>query len=128
MPQQYYTPKRSYDMNVDRSALTALVLFGLLGLGFAVVGLGLNREPAFAPEKKELEKKEPELLPLPRVVATAARSLYVEAAAPGLSVEEIEKTVAQPLERALSGLDGIHSVDTRIQRGRNLALIPGRDE
>ena len=63
-------------MNVDRPALVALVLFGLLGLGFAVVALGLNRNPAAAPPKKaEPENKGPELAPPPRVVETVSRML-----------------------------------------------------
>lgn len=118
-------------MNVDRSALTALVLFGLLGLGFAVVALGLNREPKSTPAKKEEQFKGPELLPLPREVSTASRSVFITASAPGMSAEEIEKTVADQLQRVLLGLNGVASIYTRIRPGEcrsELSLSPGVNE
>jgi multidrug efflux pump subunit AcrB len=117
-------------MNVDRPALIALVLFALLGLGFATF-LGLSREPKATPAKKEQPNTEPEPLPMPRVVGSASRALHVAVAAPGFSIEENERTVATPLEHAFIGLNGFTSVRTTIQRGQchlTLTLNGNRDE
>lgn len=114
-------------MNVDRPALLALVLFGLLGIGFAVTGLSL-----FRPAKSSPKKAEPELLPMPRVLGEArlSQSLFVSVAAPGLSVEEVERLVAQPLEHSLMPLKGRVGLRTCIEEGRcriTISLSPDRD-
>lgn len=117
-------------MNVDRPAITALVLFGLLGIGFAVIGLGMGHNST-APVKKEPELAGPETLPTPRVMEAPSQAIYVTVSAPGLSVEEIETSVASRLEGALVGLDGIASVRTHIENGQCrsiLAISSGRDE
>lgn len=118
-------------MNVDRSALSALALFGLLGLGFAVVALGLNREPKTMPAKKEEPTNGPELLPLPRELSTASRSIHVAYYSPFLSIGAVEKAVANYLEPFLQVPDGIVSIYTRVQPGEcrcELRLLPGCDE
>lgn len=108
-------------MNVDRPALIALLLFGLLGLAFAVFGLGMLRQPPFpsdAPKPKvESGLTNPEMLPAPREVAAAVRSVQCSVSAPGLALEEIERQIAVPLELKLQSLDGQASILTRIESG-----------
>ncbi len=120
-------------MNVDRPALMALLLFGLLGLGFAVVGLHIYRPAAptdtNAPQKKK-DSNGPELLPLPRTVESVSRMLHISVSSPGFAVEGLEQTAAKPLEHFLRGLDGVVSVWTRIYPGQvrlTVALANDRD-
>ena len=118
-------------MSVDRSAIVALVLFGLLGLGFAATIEHL-RKPLPLPPPTEVppEFKGPELAPPPRELKAQAPTLYFSVAATGLLVEEIERTVAMPLERAFMELAGIDSVQSRIRQGScrlTLAFAKGRE-